>query len=460
VANLGKVATFKIPIGWQFLEEQDAQVAVQQLLNEKSRRKGMLGALAPEGAGNYWVIFEYTETGYAPETAKEINAAAILKTFRDRMQSKNAARVKNGESQVTSIDWEMTPSYDPADHTLEWAIRAESRASQSAKGTQGAADKGPIKTVNQTLRFLGRHGVMDAIVVRRDPGFVDRVPLKELVKGFAFRGGERYENYQASDKTFAGSFTDLIASESDAERSADIADGIDTAKASYMGLLWIGLGGLAGLATVGILVATVLRRRGHQEYRPAARATPPEPALGAAAPSQPAPAEETAPGAREVAQAVTAQLALAGMKAKVKAEAAPVVAQQKRPLSPRPAANRRSQVNQRRKMFDYNRYFTDLMSTVSHYATSPDSQTLNGYSIELGKPTGETAPVTNGNGHAPPSPNLHSGSDLISHQAAFIEEQRRLIQEQSRLIEEKSKLIAEKNQLLKLQSELIDNKLL
>lgn len=107
----------------------------------------------------------------------------------------------------------------------------------------------------------------------------------------------------------------------------------------------------------------------------------------------------------------------------------------------------------RRKIFDYNRYFADLMSTVSGHTgglegTSPVAipnnapQSANSGSMQLSNGT------------------FQANSELIASQTAFIEEQRRLIQEQTRVIEEKTKLIAEKNQLLKMQTEMIESKLL
>lgn len=111
--------------------------------------------------------------------------------------------------------------------------------------------------------------------------------------------------------------------------------------------------------------------------------------------------------------------------------------------------------SQRRKMFDYNRYFADLMSTVSGHAGS----------LDIPSPVANPLPAATthsaGNGGFQPSNGAFRGnSELIASQTAFIEEQRRLIQEQTRVIEEKTKLIAEKNQLLKMQTEMLENKLL
>jgi hypothetical protein len=111
----------------------------------------------------------------------------------------------------------------------------------------------------------------------------------------------------------------------------------------------------------------------------------------------------------------------------------------------------------RKRAFDYDRYFTDLMSTVSN---SGLSQPNSGNVLTLGAKRAPMAasPVQPSLPGMDDLQNLHS--EMIAHQKTLIEEQKRLIHEQSRLIEEKGNLIAEKNQLLKMQSEWIESKLL
>ena len=136
--------------------------------------------------------------------------------------------------------------------------------------------------------------------------------------------------------------------------------------------------------------------------------------------------------------------------------------------APAPAAPRKNAVlakkisndaNFRKKRaFDYNRYFADLMSTVSGHGPAMDAASANGYSLDR---NGNPVAAANGNGNSStPDGSFNVNSEMIGHQTTLIEEQRRLIQEQTKLIEEKSRLIAEKNQLLKMQSEFIESKLL
>jgi hypothetical protein len=108
--------------------------------------------------------------------------------------------------------------------------------------------------------------------------------------------------------------------------------------------------------------------------------------------------------------------------------------------------------SQRKRSFDYNRYFGDLMSSVYSQTFSVENTHINGRFTE--------PPATSANGNGHDSTNGVNGLDLISSQKSLIEEQRRLIQEQSKLIEEKTRLIAEKNHVLKIQSEFIESKVL
>ena len=165
----------------------------------------------------------------------------------------------------------------------------------------------------------------------------------------------------------------------------------------------------------------------------------------------------------------------------------PSESKSRRPLvmtpKPRPQETVRSTVrahaqlrNQKKRLFDYNRYFADLMSSVSgHMAyAQQDAAVRNGQNGMAAFPEGYQASANGApqtaNGHGTSTGRVDSSRDLfstaeiqsqmIATQKALIEEQRRLIHEQSKLIEEKSKLIQEKNRLLDRQSEMLDQKLL
>jgi hypothetical protein len=111
--------------------------------------------------------------------------------------------------------------------------------------------------------------------------------------------------------------------------------------------------------------------------------------------------------------------------------------------------------NHRRKIIDYNRYFNDLMSNVASNNISPEPPVGFGgknRTTDIGQLLGQQFVVLGGD------PNASNG-DIIASQKNLIEDQKRLIVEQSKLIEEKSRLIAEKNVLLKMQSDMLESKL-
>jgi hypothetical protein len=106
------------------------------------------------------------------------------------------------------------------------------------------------------------------------------------------------------------------------------------------------------------------------------------------------------------------------------------------------------QNGKRRRLFNYQQYYSDLILQVSDRACemeTPGTRNRNQPSA---------APVKGESGSAAEmAAHLH----IISEQRSLIEEQLRLIREQTRLIEEKTKLIQEKNKVLEQQSDLFGN---
>jgi hypothetical protein len=222
--------------------------------------------------------------------------------------------------------------------------------------------------------------------------------------------------------------------------------------------VWVGVGVVAFAGVVG--GALMLNRAGRRKagtIQRVKRAASPAgaPDLGAEQPMQPAiaaPKLATPLVARPVlakAPVPTLRPVHAGTNGK------PVNGNGK-PVNGKPVNGKRH--GQRgRKVFDYNRYFTDLMGAVSNHSSQLDMP-ANGMPLESSRLGGEMLPQES----VAPKPVDASGhqAQLMASQRELIEEQKRLIQEQNKLIEEKSRLIAEKNALLKMQSQLMEDKLL
>ena len=99
-------------------------------------------------------------------------------------------------------------------------------------------------------------------------------------------------------------------------------------------------------------------------------------------------------------------------------------------------------------MFDYQKYYSDLMFQVSDRAYEVDSLKHEPRASYTSRPL--NAPESNYSTHS-------AQISLIEGQKRLIEEQQRLIREQTKLIEEKTRLIQEKNNVLDKQSELFGN---
>ena len=415
VVSLGKIAQLRVPdASWQF---GDATVAGNYLRKAGNPvPKGLLGIM--HSAANWTLVFEFEEAGYVKEPPLgQLNADALLKAFREHFRRQFPQAASRG-----SLAWELEPQYNADEHFTEWALQINTPSGAGSE-TQH----------NYSVHLLGRRGILKVTTIYR--GMTDVEGFRRLARGISLRDGERYQDAQPTDKQSGIQLTDLLARESETEQLADAHDGQSGSQAGTI-LLWLGLGALV----IGGVIALVLlgKSRGRQTEANARPGT----AAAVAATTAAAPMRSAA-GVQTPVRSVAANTTETGSKAK-----------------PQPVgkAVNHHRSSRRKKAFDYNRYFTDLISTVSSHGTLAETSGASPYPAEADR---YVAAVSGLNGASAETSNgTPTNEDLIAHQTALIEEQRRLIQEQTRLIEEKTKLIAEKNQLLKLQSELIDNKLL
>ncbi len=424
---LGTIGQLSVPQAYQFVGVETAKRFF--LGQNQTVPAGLLGLMAPaftpQGTPSMQIVFQFTDAGYVKDKgATNIDADTVMKGIRANADKQNDAMLARGQQVMPSPQWELRPKYDPATHKVEWAIRAGD-------------------TINHTIRYFGRHGWVDVVCVY--PRTEVPLNLAMLKTVFTFNAGEGYADFKPGDKFSRLTVAASIPSEGGNPAPASMA----------MLPLWIGLG-LAGSAALVALVLVVKRVRRH----PAPTRVAPQPRHEVPAPA-PLPAHAplaAAPG--KPAPAITETgTAAPPATPKPKPAAMPVrPAALPLPARPQPQPAFVSQQSLRRKRaFDYNRYFADLMSTVSSHGPM-EPAAPNGTTEEAEKAAATPTPTNGGN---LVQPSLFTANlELIAHQTSFIEEQRRLIQEQARLIEEKSRLIAEKNQLLKMQSELMENKLL
>jgi hypothetical protein len=255
------------------------------------------------------------------------------------------------------------------------------------------------QNVHQSMQLFGRRGVLEATRVGGAQNGSELVSLKGIMKNITFRSGQDYADFEDGDKIASMTFTQLIAGGNDpgtlAEkgRFAKWWDELTKPQKKIFG----GLAFCVVAAVVAFLVIREIRSLKLHESFPVY------------------PSHGTTNG--------------------------------------KGRSTRRS--SQRKRAFDYQKFYSDMMTQVSTRSFSRTDQQQNEETIETSHEVVAASPEVAG-----PSATASVTSEFIAQQKEFIEEQRRLMHQQAKLIEERSKLIEEKNQILAKQSEMIDNQLL
>jgi uncharacterized membrane-anchored protein len=389
--SLGAIADMQIPVGYRFTGVEGARSLLKQMNNPVP--PGLIGILAPN-SDDWLAVLEFNEIGYVNDASKDgMNSKVILKAIQDRSEAQNGI-LNNGGLATTSVGWESQPAYDEKDHSLEWAIQAETQSG---------------KVINHTLVFLGRRGVLDITMIRAYQGSSNLVPLKQLVKNISFKKGQSYLDYQKGDKTAGVSLAKLVVDDENPAASVESKDlpvrtASDNSKWLYYYYYLIG-GGV--VVFVGLLFFKNLSmRKRHNVVHKHGRHS----SVGAAALSK--------NGA-----------GLNGLELN----------------------GSNGHISHRRKISNFGKFYTSMILELSstacegHFAHNGNS----------GTHTLKTPLMLNGSASDPAI--VNANLELIANQKHLIDEQRRLLLQQSKLIEEKSQLIEEQSRFLERQSDVIEN---
>lgn len=281
--------------------------------------------------------------------------------------------------------------------SIDWALKPI--FDPNAHSLEWAIHAGNARggVVNHTIRVLGRHGLIDATAVQvAQNAASDPVPLRQLMEKVSFNPGERYSDYERGDKVARVGLAALITEDMDA-----------------------GAGSMGPLARAGIWVGGIVF-------------------LGL-----------VVWGGIEIRRRIRELLVAEGAGAAMMSRGHNGVAR-----ASRNGSHGRHGLK-KVKVFDYHKYYSDLMLQVSShpYVQAPSangvvSRNMNGYEASRSETSTMNKAITKAN------------LELIANQTSLIEEQKRLLQEQARLIEEKSRLLREKNNLLEKQTELFERDLL
>ncbi|HTV42347.1 MAG TPA: DUF2167 domain-containing protein [Candidatus Sulfotelmatobacter sp.] len=409
----GDIADVAIPDGYRFANASGARVILE---NTSAPVPNDLAGVLANNAATWYAIFEFAPNGYvSSDSLANIDSSAILAAVKKQLQDDGRG--------MTSLKWESKPVFDPQTHTLSWSLQV-----QSASG----------KSLNEGVALLGRNGVLEVTAVRAYP--LGNAPsLAELVsKNVSFKEGGRYSDHQKGDKVGDIALASLIAGDNGESRPSTAG----TAAWVY----WI-YSGFALCAAFGGVMLLVMRKKSRRRVRRHVSA----PAATAAAP---APVSEATAPATTVAAVAAAEPSVALANGKLNGDV-----QSKTGTARANGTNgtRHLHRNRRKKVFDYPKFYTNVMRELSFHAyeASPlvNGKGRNGYTNgHTNGANGHTngADGSNGTNGSGLNDSVKSGiEELIATQKALIQEQKCLLEQQTRLIEEKRWLIEEQTAFLK-----------
>lgn len=199
IGQLGNIAQIKIPAGYRFTGKQGAIQVMEITHNPTSGKE--LGVVIPEGDVNWFMTFEFDDTGYVKDDEKDkLDDDAILKSIQDGTEAANAERQKRGWKAFHVIGWRTPPFYDPLTHNLTWAING-----------RGDDPNGP-SNVNHSIRLLGRSGTMNVdLVVSSGDYQATLAQFNSVISGFSYMQGNRYADFRSGDKVAKYGLAALIA---------------------------------------------------------------------------------------------------------------------------------------------------------------------------------------------------------------------------------------------------------
>jgi uncharacterized membrane-anchored protein len=181
-----------VPSDFYFLEQTDAnRVLTEGWGNPIGQTKDVVGMIFPArytplDPDNWGAALIYEDEGHVDDSdAARIDFAALLERMKTDVAAANAERRFNGFAEATLLGWAAPPSYDRRSHTLTWAREI---------AFAGRAET----TINYSIRFLGRTGILSLTFVGRKRQFAEMRQAVETVRSMAeFLPGGRYGDFDA-----------------------------------------------------------------------------------------------------------------------------------------------------------------------------------------------------------------------------------------------------------------------
>ncbi|MCP4131805.1 MAG: DUF2167 domain-containing protein [bacterium] len=193
-ADIGDIAEIQVPKGYNFADGADTRKIMKLFGNIPSFREE--GYIAP--VSNKWfIVFEFEDVGFIKDDEKDsLDADAMMKSMKEGDEPSNEIRRQQGLAEMHMVGWHKEPFYNKKTNNLEWATIIESQG---------------FRSINHNIRYLGRNGVMKAVVVS-DPKDFDTAVQESaaLLDRYNFKEGNSYAEYQEGDKLAEYGLTALV----------------------------------------------------------------------------------------------------------------------------------------------------------------------------------------------------------------------------------------------------------
>jgi len=183
-AKIGPNATIEVPAGYRYLGPEGAREFNRLTENPAPDVDEYLFAKQDYS----WIaFFSFSDTGYVKDDEK-LDADDLYKSVSEGTEAANEERRDNGWAPVHLTGWAFKPQYDQTLKSLEWAFRL--------KGEDSAGE-----SINYNTRLLGRHGVMEVLVLTSPENLTGSVAdFKAKLPGFKFNAGQTYAEFRDGDK--------------------------------------------------------------------------------------------------------------------------------------------------------------------------------------------------------------------------------------------------------------------
>ncbi|CAM3080175.1 DUF2167 domain-containing protein [Rariglobus hedericola] len=186
--KLGDIAEITLPEGFHAVERGSLKKFYEFTRNSMGGSEvGVL--IAP---GGWMLFFDYDDSGYVKDDDKNsLEAPKLMKSMTSNQDAANKERVKRGWDEMKIAGWAAEPHYDTKTNNLKWAIKLTS-----------SRDNHQSYWINESIRLLGRGGVMEVTLVTDNETFAaDSAAADSLLTNrYTYVSGQRYAEFKEGDK--------------------------------------------------------------------------------------------------------------------------------------------------------------------------------------------------------------------------------------------------------------------